>query len=110
MSEITTCTFYDKNGTSYDFQVYPLATDFFAKAGVYMFTKRWTDQQGGFWHTPLYIGETGSFRDRPLNSNHPKWKSADELGFNRICAYPTNNRLWLQNALIDKYDPPLNRT
>ena len=111
MSEITIGNFYDKDGTPYDFQVYPLATDFYRKAGVYMFTKRWTDRQGEIWHTVIYIGETHSFKDRPLDSGHPKWTSAVRLGFNRICAYPTDgDRVAIQDALIDKYNPPLNRT
>ena len=110
MSMIERFNFYDNNNNSYNFEVYPKGTIFLPNAGVYMFTNRWTDQQGEIWHTIIYIGETQSFRDRPLNSNHSKWASADELGFNCVCVYPTYNRVWLQNALIDKYDPPLNRT
>ena len=110
MPMIERFNFYDNNSNSYNFQVFPTGTSFLPNAGVYMFTKRWTDQQGKIWHTIIYIGETRSFRDRPLNSNHPKWESANQLGFDHICVYPTNNRVWVQNALIDKYNPPLNRT
>lgn len=111
MSMIEYFTFEDNNGTLYDFEVYPKGTHFLPNAGVYMFTNRVENQQQGTTtHYIRYIGETQSFRDRPLNSNHSKWASADELGFNCVCIYPTYNRVWLQNALIDKYDPPLNRT
>ena len=104
-------TFYDENETPYNFQVYTTDTLFNPIAGVYMFTKRWIDTQGKIWHRLLYIGEAQSFKDRPLNSNHEEWANAVALGFNCICVYPTNgDRVAIQDDLIDKYDPPLNKT
>lgn len=112
MAMIEYFTFYDKSGTPYSFQVYPsIGEDFPSLSGVYMFTKRWTDQHRGIWHTVIYIGETQSFRDRPLDSGHPKWISAILSEFDHICIHPTIlNRVAIQNDLIDKYNPPLNKT
>ena len=113
MAMIEYFTFYDKSGTPYSFQVYPsIGEDFPSLAGVYMFTKRVRNQQQGtITHYIRYIGETQSFRDRPLDSGHPKWISAILLGFDHICIHPTIfNRVAIQNDLIDKYDPPLNKT
>lgn len=112
MSKVEDFIFYDKNGTPYIFQVYPsIGEDFPSLAGVYMFTQRGIDQQGKSYHTIRYIGETQSFRDRPLDSGHPKWISAIISGFDHICIYPTIlNRVAIQDNLIDRYDPPLNRT
>ena len=112
MSIIEYFTFYDENGTPYIFQVYPsIGEDFPSLAGVYMFTKRFIDPQKGLTHRVIYIGETQSFRDRPLDSGHPKWISAIISGFDHICIYPTiSNRVAIQDALIDKYNPPLNKT
>ena len=102
--------FYNENGNPYNFEVYPTGTNFLPNAGVYMFTKRWVDQREVIWHRPIYIGETQSFRDRPLDSGHPKWADVVRLGFNCICVYATNNRVAIQDDLIDKYNPPLNKT
>ena len=102
-------TFYDEDGTPYNFEVHSAGTIFKPIAGVYMFTKRWVDQQGVTWHRPIYIGETQSFKDRPLDSGHPKWASAVRLGFNCVCVYPTiMNRRDIQDALVDKFSPSLN--
>lgn len=110
MSKVEDFTFYDENETPYNFQVYTTDTLFNPIAGVYMFTSRVENQQERTTtHHIRYIGETHSFRDRPLNSNHEEWANAVALGFNCICVYPTNgDRVAIQDDLIDKYNPPLN--
>ncbi len=110
MSKVEDFTFYDKNGTSYEFEVYPAGTTFNSVAGVYIFTKRWINQRRQVVHTLIYVGETQSFKDRPLDNGHPKWQDARKKGFSHICVYPTNNHVAIQNRLIAKYNPSLNKT
>ena len=38
-------TFYNKNNTPYEFQVFPIETEFFEVAGVYILTKKEVSQQ-----------------------------------------------------------------
>ena len=109
MPKIEDFTFYGSTGQAYNFEVYPIGTYFFPVAGVYMFTKRSTNQKGFVVHTIRYIGETQSFRDRPLNSGHPKWGTALKMGFDHICVLATNSRMFIQNNLINRYNPPLNK-
>lgn len=111
MPKIEDITAYDDTRKSYTFEVYPIGTNFNPVAGVYMFTASSTQQNGTREYTPIYIGETHSFRDRPLNSNHPKWEEALIWGFDHICVHVNaNSRVLIQNKLIDAYNPPLNKT
>ena len=109
MPKIEDFTFYGNTGKAYPFKVYSVGTNFNPVAGVYMFTKRSINRQGVVVHTIRYIGETHSFKDRPLNSNHPKWESARRMGLDHICVHVTNSRMSIQNDLIDRYKPPLNK-
>ncbi len=116
MPKIEDLTLSDNTGEEYTFEVYPKGTELKSVAGVYAFTKR-TANQHGAQHTILYIGQTESFEDRPLNYNHEKWFSAKEMGFTHICVLQIENRDWIQNTrirlsiekrLIVAYNPPLN--
>ena len=99
-----TLTLSDRNGNNYDFEVYPTGTQFNAVQGVYVFTKR----DNNLRHQILYVGETESFKDRPLGWGHEKWGSATRAGVTHICVFPTRNRVYIQNQLIAKYNPSLN--
>ena len=94
----------DNTGTEYTFEVYPKDTTFNDVAGVYLFTKRDSNKT----HDILYIGETESFRDRPLGWGHEKWGSAIRMGLTHICVLQTSNRESIERKLIAAYNPPLN--
>ena len=99
-----TLTLSDRKGNRYGFKVYPIGTDFDAEAGVYVFTQR----DGAHKHEILYIGETASFKESPLDCGHEKWGKAIRAGMTHIGVFPTANRMYVQNRLIAKYAPPLN--
>ena len=62
MAKIGDLRLSDNTGEEYTFEVYPAEDNFPSDAGVYMFTKRDSNRN----HEILYIGETDSFKDRPL--------------------------------------------
>ena len=101
---MATLTFTDKSGNPYNFGVHPTGTKFNNVGGVYAFTKENSDGT----HKVLYVGETESFRDRPLGWGHHKWGEATRMGITRICVLQTSNRVFIQNKLIEAYQPPLN--
>lgn len=105
MSKIADLTLSDRNGTEYTFEVYPTGTEFNAVAGVYVFTKRDNSNRK---HRILYIGETDSFKDRPLGWGHEKWGAATREGITHICVLQTADRVFIQSQIIDNYNPPLN--
>ncbi len=117
MPKVEDLTLSDNTGEKYTFEVYRKETEEFKSvAGVYMFTRRSANQHGA-WHTILYIGQTESFKNRPLNYNHEKWFSAKGMGFTHICVLQIDDRDWIQNTrirrsiekrLIVAYNPPLN--
>ena len=97
-----------------EFEVYKPDTEWYDVGGVYIFTAQ---QPAGLlgdigatqWRA-LYVGETESFKNRPL-ANHEKWPAAVGLGATHV---HTRNegmitRKALEVFLIQKYDPPLNR-
>ena len=104
MPKIADLTLRDNTGKEYAFEVYPTGTEFNSVAGVYIFTKRDDNRN----HDILYIGETESFKDRPLSWGHPKWEAATRMGFNHICVLHPPNRVSIQNRLIAKSIPSPN--
>ena len=105
MAKIEDLTLIDTYGNKYVFEVYPKGTDFNAVPGVYVFTMRGSSGN----HTILYIGETQSFKDRPLGWGHEKWGEATRRGLTHVCVMLTANRAAIQNRLIAAYSPPLNK-
>ena len=95
---------------SSDFDVYDINTSWNDVPGVYIFTRRNQDLQGrSLWH-PLYIGQTGSFKDR-LTILHEKWQPALQKGFSHIHVLVVNGetqRVRLEKSLIQAYHPELN--
>ena len=104
MAKIGDLRLSDNTGEEYTFEVYPAEDNFRSDAGVYMFTKRDSNRN----HEILYIGETHSFKDRPLDWGHSKWGSATRMGLTHICVLQTSNRVFIQNRLIEAYKPRLN--
>ena len=93
-----------RSGEIYKFAIYSKHAQFPDQAGVYLFTE---ELQNGK-HRIIYAGETGSFRDRPLSDRHEKWQCAENEGFTHISIHPIQNRVWLQDQIISKHNPPCN--
>ena len=107
MPRIATKTFTGQSGNQYLFEVWSLDTIFNDVGGVYIFSKR--DSQG--YHTPLYIGQTSSFKDRRLQ-HHEQWECAEPRGGNVICTYQESSsvqRQRIERDLISRYNPPCNK-
>ena len=108
-----TLTIESISGTSYEFGVYPLEEnpEIPALPGIYLFTKRYQEPQGGHTHDILYIGETHSFEQRLVES-HEKVPCARNNGFNCVCLCHYNaedrTRRISEKALIDKWNPICN--
>ena len=97
--------FIDQSNTQHQFEVYPRGQIFNDVSGVYMFTKINNDGT----HNVLYIGETGSLKNRPVGAGHEKWESAIRRGMTHICVLRTPSRVSIQNKLIQAFNPPLNK-
>ena len=105
MAKIADLPLSDNAGNEYTFEVYPKETQFNDVAGVYVFTKR---DDSNREHSILYIGQTDSFKKRPLNWPHHKYGAATRKGMTHICVLQTSNRERIENKLIENYNPPLN--
>lgn len=97
---------YGENGTPYEYRVYGLDSRWNDVPGNYIFAK----MLSGVWY-PLYIGETGSFKERLVES-HEKWEEAIRHGMTHIHAHSGgqvyDTRRYEEWNLIRKHNPPLN--
>lgn len=101
MAKFGTIKIKGASGKSYEFAAYPSDTPFKAIGAVYAVTKRTPAEQGGGFHTFLYIGETGDLSTR--FDNHHKQACFDKRGANCICVRPTddqNDRLETENDIL----------
>ena len=110
MAKLGTVTFTGESGTKYEFNVYPLDTDFQAVAAVYFFTKRTKKTDGSHTHRKhIYVGETEDLSDR--FDNHHKMSCIERNGANCVCTHPESTeskRLEVEQDLIDAYSPVCN--
>ena len=110
MEKIENVYLYDKDGDEYIFEVYAAGARFHHIPGVYVFMKR-TPNQYGVCGDILYIGKTGSFKQRPVNWGHFKWGLAQSMGMTHVCVMEVldeDHRRSVEIALIAAYNPPLN--
>ena len=110
MPKLGTVTFTGASGTEYDFNVYPLETEFKKMGAVYFFTKRTKKSDGGYTHCKrIYVGETEDLSER--FDNHHKMPCIERHGANCICTHRESSeskRLEIEQDLIDGYDPVCN--
>jgi len=98
------------SGNQYVFEVYSKDTTFNAVGGVYAITSRQQNDQGGFSHTRIYIGQTDNLSTR--FDNHHRLDCFNRKNWNCICVHRDDNessRLEKERDLIDNYDTPCNR-
>jgi len=95
------------DGRTFVFQVCSYAGNWNECSGVYVFAK--FQSQQGAWDA-LYVGKCVSFRDRI--PGHEKWAPAVQMGAESVLACPiavSADRDLVEGAMIDQFDPPLNR-
>ena len=106
---------YRWGGHEFSVHDYNTTTDWPDVSGVYVFARRvWIGlglaQGNPMGWKSLYVGETESFKNRPL-ANHEKWPAAVKLGATHIHIRDEGmvGRKALEVHLKQKYDPRLNR-
>lgn len=108
MSKYGTVTFTGASGSKYEFDAYPISTEFNSGGAIYFITKR-TVSNGKASHTRIYVGQTKDISER--FDDHHKQDCFDKHGANCICVHGDSNessRLKKESDLIENYDPPCN--
>lgn len=84
MAKLGTISFEGASGKTYEFNVYPWDTSFKAIGAVYVVTRR-EKREDTWWHTRIYIGQTGDLSER--FDNHHKAECFEENNRNCICVH-----------------------
>ena len=88
--------------------------DFPYNQGVYIFAKQFHNNVSGLSdYEVLYVGQTESYKDRPVSEKHEKWEYAHRHGANCICIIAkevtdTLDRKRIEKDIIDNYTPQCN--
>ncbi|NLY00015.1 MAG: hypothetical protein GXY83_28285 [Rhodopirellula sp.] len=109
MASLGKKTFKGESGEPYRFKVYALGTKLRKLGGVYVITNRSCDQDGGYRHATLYVGETEDF-SQPFERHH-KAKDFLKHGANCICLQmdvSEQSRVAKQQDLVAKFHPVCN--
>ena len=110
MPKITNIEFQGASGRRHVFEAYTLGTETFKDVGgVYIFTGA-RNQRGDIKYYPLYIGQTGSLRNR-LTASHEKWPCAVQNNVDCLCVLVEENTLSrraIELDLLSKYNTPCN--
>lgn len=106
MTTTETCTWTGKSGTVYTYNIRPLDNNWNDVGGNYIFAKETTPTH---W-TSVYIGQTGSFRDRL--PNHEKRPCAIRNGATHIHAHTNGEsaREAEETDLLANHETPCNDT
>lgn len=109
MAKIGNLTLTGKSKQKYDFDVYPINTNFKSIGAVYYISKRTKKSDGTRNHEKIYIGQTGDISER--FDNHHKENCFNLHGANCISICQNNNendRFNMETDLIQQYNPPCN--
>ena len=95
------------SGSVYDFELYPISTDFNPIGACYIFTKR---MNTGDWQD-IYIGQTQDLSER--FDNHHAMPCIRQNGATHICIYTAGMhdpvaRTIVENDLLINRNPPCN--
>ena len=94
------------SGKKYGYWIYKIGTTFKDEPGNYIYAKESSPNR---WR-PVYIGETGSLRDRL--ADHEKEDCATRNGATHIHAHTSSNDVSVRRAeesdLIEKWNPVCN--
>lgn len=109
MTKLGTITLTGKSEREYEFDMYPIDTNFKSTGVVYYISNRIEKQDGTGRHTAVYIGQTEDASKR--FSNHHKESCFKKNNANCISVYQESNendRLDIETDLTRAYDPPCN--
>jgi len=89
-------TFTGKSEKKYEFEIYDIDSEWNDNiSAVYIVTKRYKKDDGGYLHNKIYIGRTKDLKDR--HSNHHQQLCFDKYNANCICIYQEED----EQQLID---------
>ena len=107
MTTQTKVAWRGQSGTTYEYTVYTLDTNWNDTPGNYIFAKR---NAQGAW-VAIYIGETESLKNR-LTTSHEKWACAVRNGVTHMHAHVSSSVASVRRAeesdLIARYKPICN--
>jgi hypothetical protein len=109
MARISTVKLHGKSGNDYEFEVWPRVQTFRPVAAVYAVTQRYQNNQGGYSHTVIYVGQTENLEAR--HEDHHKEDCFDKHNANCICTHrddDEDSRLAKEADLIANYNPVCN--
>lgn len=109
MAKLGTVDFTGESGTVYEFNVYPIDTDFKAMGAVYFFTVRLKKGDGHTHAAKIYVGQTGDLSTR--FDDHHKMPCIEREGATCICILAEKSeeaRLEIESDLIAAYNPKCN--
>ncbi len=110
MAKLGTVTFTGASGSKYKFNSYKFGSNFKENySAVYFITNRHQNDDGGYSHERIYVGQTEDLSTR--FDDHHKQDCFDQEDANCICIYGEQNentRLDIEQDLIDNYNPPCN--
>ena len=110
MAKLGTVTFTGASGSKYEFNAYAFGTTFKENYGaVYFVTNRHKNDDGGYTHKSIYVGQTQDLSTR--FDDHHKQNCFDQKNANCLCIHGEqneDNRLHIESDLIDNYNPPCN--
>jgi len=109
MARISTVIFQGRSGNRYEFDVWPIDQDFNDVGTVYAVTLRSENNQGGYGHDIIYVGQTDDLKAR--FSSHHKASCFTRHKANCICTHRDNDedsRLGKESDLVDLHKPVCN--
>ena len=109
MAKLGTITLKGQSGTEYDFNVYKWGANLSDVGAVYYISNRYVDDDGGWTHTDIYIGQTGDLSDR--FDNHHKAQCFVDYDVNAVSVHlddDEDSRLEKEIDLIDALNPTCN--
>jgi len=105
MTDVPSCDWPGKSGTTYRYSVYDLPPSFNKAAGNYIFAKRNSE---GYW-VPVYIGQTDDLSER--FDDHHKATCISRAGATHIHAHAKEDereRLEEEADILAKFSTPCN--
>lgn len=109
MAKLGSIKFKGASGTAYDFNIYPIGSEFKAIGGVYVISRREKNKDDAYIHNIIYVGHTKELDER--FDDHHKAQCFVDNNANCISIHTDDSkesRLNKESDLIERYDPPCN--
>lgn len=109
MATLGTLNLKGASGNIYAFNIYSFDSEFKSVACVYALTNRHKNNQGGYSHSTIYVGETGDLDER--FDNHHKIDCFKQNNANALGVHQDNDqqsRRAKEKDLLAAHNPPCN--